>query len=510
MEENTGFGKKKWLFGIVIYAVLLLAILLISKIEPLSAWFGALFSLLRPIVIGLSIAYLANPFFRMFERKLFFRVRPKSLRRVLSLLCTYLVFLLIFAFLAILIVPQLSSSIRDFMNNFEKRIDDYLPSVNRLIDRINTILPAQKDSAPAIAPLTHDSVISRMGDFGTSLTGMLTERIGFSNVSKIWQFLSGTAVLLKNLLLGIFLSIYFLASKEKRYAQVMKARRALFSERTNRRITHICTVADRSFGGFLRGKIMDSLIVGVLVYLACLLFRIPYPLLVATIVGITDIVPVIGPFIGVIPTAIIILLTDPIKVVFFLLSILLIQQLDGNIIAPKILGDHTGVSSLCVMIAIILMGGLFGLTGMLIGVPLFATVLELLDVLLEKRLQARGISGDSEHFYSGEVYLPDLPEPDIPEEIKKETLDEKYTRLSREAGSGDLSLMERIQLRTFRLARKHHLYSDFSEEALAEFAKEENAVFFETFKPSAQSKESEDPDVCPEEEPDSGEGGTAT
>ena len=502
MEENT--GKKKWLIGIAIYTALLLVILLISKIEPLTAWFHAFFALVRPIVIGLVIAYLANPFFRLFERKLFSRIRPKYLRRILSLLCTYLVFLLILALLVILIVPQLSSSIRDFLVHFEERVDDYLVPVNYLIDRINEILPPKAGDAPAIAPLTHDSVMKGMEKFGANLTDMVTDRIGFSNVSRIWRFLSETAVVLKNLLVGIFLSIYFLASKEKRYAQVMKARRALFNGRINRRITHICTVADRSFGGFLRGKIIDSLIVGILVYLACLIFRIPYPLLVASIVGITDIVPVIGPFIGVIPTALIILLTDPVKVIFFLLSILVIQQIDGNIIAPKILGDHTGVSSLCVMISIILMGSLFGLLGMLIGVPLFATVLELLGVFLDKRLQARGLSPESDHFYSGELYLPDMPESTKKEESRKESLDKKYARLSKEAGSGDLSLLERIQLRTFRLVRKHHLYSDFSEETLAKFAEEENALFFESAAPT-DPKEPEQPDA-----PGAEEGGTAS
>ncbi len=505
MEENQT-GKKKWLIGIAIYTVLLFAVLLISKIEPLAMWFGTFFSLLRPLVIGLVIAYLANPFFRLFERKLFFRVRPKSLRRVLSLLCTYLVFLLILALLVILIVPQLSFSIRNFLVHIEERVDDYLPSLNRLIDRINGILPAKRDGTPAIAPLTREAVFGWIGNLGKSLTGMLTDRIGFSNVSKIWQFLSGTAVVLKNLFLGLFLSLYFLASKERRYAQVMKTRRALFSDRVNRRITHICTVADRSFGGFLRGKIIDSLIVGLLVYLACLIFRIPYPLLVATIVGITDIVPVIGPFIGVIPTAIIILLTDPVKVIFFLLAVLVIQQIDGNIIAPKILGEQTGVSSLCVIIAVILMGGLFGFVGMLIGVPLFATVLELLDVYLDKRLRERGLSDDAGHFCSGATYLP---EPEISKEVKKETLDEKYTRLTQEAGNGDLSLMERIQLRTFRLARKHHLYSDFSEETMAKFAEEENAVFFETVQPAQDASEEPDVDASADKS-DPTEGGAPT
>jgi predicted PurR-regulated permease PerM len=182
-----------------------------------------------------------------------------------------------------------------------------------------------------------------------------------------------------------------LINKEKRYAQIMRFRRAFLSDKVNTFITTVCTTADRSFGGFLRGKILDSSIVGVLVYCLISLVGVPYAILLAVIVAITDIVPVIGPFIGVIPSAVIVLLTDPGKVIPFLLCILLVQQIDGNILAPKILGENTGISSLCVIIAISTMGSLFGLIGMIIGVPLMAVIYDLVRkfVYSDKRLRRR-------------------------------------------------------------------------------------------------------------------------
>ena len=222
----------------------------------------------------------------------------------------------------------------------------------------------------------------------------------------------------------------------------MRLRRALFSDEANAQITRFCGIADRSFGGFLEGKLIDSAIIGVLVYIALSIFKVPYAILIATIVGITDIVPVVGPFIGVIPSAVIILLTDPIKVIPFLLCILIVQQIDGNIIAPKILGENTGVSSLCVMIAITVMGAIWGLAGMVLGVPLFATVIELTNEFLNKRLQDKGLSTEIDDNGT--------------EEKKKPKFRRKVVNLA--DGYGPLTKEERTHLLAFSLARKYDLY----------------------------------------------------
>ena len=183
---------------------------------------------------------------------------------------------------------------------------------------------------------------------------------------------------------------------EKRMAQIRKFRKAMFSKKTDDRIEEVVTLADKTFGGFIFGKILDSLVIGILTFVMLAIFDVsPYNLLIATFVGITNVIPVFGPFIGAIPSFFIVLISNPEKAFLFLVLILIIQQLDGNIIGPKILGDNTGVSSLCVIIAIAICSTLWGVMGMIIGVPIFAVVIELIKRMLEKRLIAKGEPTDT-------------------------------------------------------------------------------------------------------------------
>ena len=483
-EQNTQ-GRTRLIRGIIVYVILFSAVLLISNIKAVNNWISSVLAVIRPVTIGLILAYLVNPFFRLFEKKILVRVHKPYLRRILSLILAYVLLFLIVGLLVMLIVPQLVRSIQNFISNFDENLTRLVSPLNRLIETVNRRLPTQEDGSDLIPYLDKARISEGVNGLWTYLVYLFREQIGFSSINRLLDFLSRAASGLTNFIFGLFISIYLLFSKEKRYAQIMKFRRAMFKDSVNRRITHVCTVADRSFGGFLRGKILDSLIVGGLTFLACRIFNIPYALLVASIVGITDFIPVIGPFIGVIPTALIILLADPIKVIFFLASIIVIQQLDGNIIAPKILGENTGVSSLCVMIAIILMGGLWGFVGLLIGVPLFATVLELVDYWLEIRLKERGLPNETEKYYAPDM----VTHSETASEKRRRKQEEKrQARIaSEETGSGDLNLRERIRLGTYRLARKYHVFSDVSEEELQRFAEEENALVREHTDPVTES-----------------------
>ena len=215
-----------------------------------------------------------------------------------------------------------------------------------------------------------------------------------------------------------------------------------------------------------------------IVYLLVTLFQIPYAILIAVFVGITDVIPVIGPFIGVIPTAVIVLLTDPVKVIPYLLIILVVQQLDGNIMAPKILGANTGISTLCVLIVLTVMGSLWGLFGMVLGVPLVATILELTDYYLNSLLRKKGLPCEAD---------------EKPKEQKKSRQPGSGGRLSRlfrhlrrkvlripeplsDTGTGDLTQFEQFQLQTYALARKYRIFSEPSEEVIARFSSEESAL----------------------------------
>ena len=464
--------KRKFLIGLVIYAAILLLIVVVTNIAPFNQWFLQLLRLLRPVLIGLILAYLLNTFFRFYERKLLYKVKPHGLRRVLSLTLTYLTLFLIVTILLLLIIPQLVNTIIDFMDNADTFAETALYDLNLIIDWINGVLPAKSDGSGLLAPANPIHIKRTVEEFLRSfmLDGKLVEQlVNTETIGTIITAAGNFVSLLTDILFGLFISLYLLNTKEKRYAQIMRLRRALFNDKVNEAITHVCETADRSFGGYLKGMLLDSAMVGVLVYIAISIIGVPYAVLIATIIGITNVIPIIGPFIGVIPTAIIILLTEPSMVLPFVICILVVQQVDGNIIAPRILGDNTGVSPLCVIIAICTMGTLWGLAGMILGVPLFATVLELTGELLDKRLKSKGLPTDTDIYYT-----PDLTRQHdgktVFDRIRKKKAKKTSIPMS---GEGDLTAMERFRLNTYELARSHELFSVRSDEVLESFAEKE-------------------------------------
>jgi predicted PurR-regulated permease PerM len=208
----------------------------------------------------------------------------------------------------------------------------------------------------------------------------------------------------KNLVIGLFIAFYLLASKEKRVAQFRKFRKAMLSEKTDTKVEDFIALTDRTFGGFIFGKILDSLVIGILTFVLLCIFEVsPYNMLIATFVGLTNVIPVFGPFIGAIPTFFVVLISNPGKAILFLVIILIVQQLDGNVIGPKILGDNTGISSLCVIIAIAICSAMWGVVGMIIGVPIFAVVIEMIKRMLEKRLAAKGEPTDTMAYYPADA-----------------------------------------------------------------------------------------------------------
>jgi predicted PurR-regulated permease PerM len=208
-----------------------------------------------------------------------------------------------------------------------------------------------------------------------------------------------------DVIFAIFISIYLLASKEKRYLQIMKLRNALFNEKTNQRITKVCTTANNLFGKFVEGRLLDSIIVGVLTYILLSVFQIPHALLIASSIAVWNIIPTVGFLIGFIPAFVLLLFTDAALVIPFTLIMFLIYQIDNNIISPRILGYNTGVTPLCVIIAICTMGAMFGLVGLVIAVPLFATLIDLADDLIHERLQHKRMPDDTENYFAPDLSM---------------------------------------------------------------------------------------------------------
>ena len=431
-----------------IWAVLgVLAILfVIIKRESFSSFISQIFRILRPVIIGAVIAYLSNPIFRMFEKYAFSGIRSFSVRRAISLLGTYLVLVLIVVVLMLLIIPQLLSSAQDFLDNYEVLLETSMDNINDLLNQINANFNLK------IPPVKHENLKQGIDWLVSNINveELLDRFLSGNTILVILEYIGDTFSILTDIIFGLFISLYLLSGKERIYAQITRTRKALFNRRFNERITRIVTIADQSFGGFLRGKLLDSTIVGILTYIIISIMGVPYTLLIAVIIGITDIVPVVGPWIGVLPSALIILLTDPIKVIPFLLAILIVQQVDGNIIAPKILGENTGVSSLCVMIAITVMGAIWGLAGMVLGVPLFATIIELTNEFLNKRLQDKGLPTDAGV-----------------DETKQEKMPLKKTAISLSDGCGPVTQQEKKHLLAFALVNKYDLYTPQNNATLA-------------------------------------------
>ena len=365
--------------------VALVVVLLLASFDRFLEPIRSFNAIMAPVYIGLVIAYICNPILRFFERKVFYKLK-RTVNRAFSMVLTYVFVLALIAGVVWLIVPQLSASISDFQTNGSFYIDRVLRTVNDFLYS----LPFQFDTD---------------GDL-ISLEKILNWAMNLiKDIDLIELIVTPTVTFLKNLLVAIFISIYVLLAKDRLIAGCRRISSALFSEKNSLLAGHYVMEANEKFGGFLVGKMVDSLIVGVTCAIFFTIFKIPYPILIAVIIGVTDFIPFFGPFIGAIPSAIIIFIADPPKALLFVVLILVVQQIDGNLLAPLILGEHTGLSSLGVLIAITVMGGFFGFIGMLIGVPVFALILTVVDDIVTHRLEAKGKPTDLYDYYAADAFI---------------------------------------------------------------------------------------------------------
>lgn len=378
-QNNNKKSNKLW----VTLAIIFIVLYLIVNLSAVTGLAEAVLSVIAPILIGAAIAYLLNPLLKLFEFKILKKLKSNSVKRGLSILLTYVVALLFITGFLLLLIPQLIESVSDLSSNFDSYVEKTVQIVNNIIGKFSPETYVNKDN-----------IVTALTNFFLS-SGNIFEFI--SNYAK--DFVLGLYVGLKNTILGIFISIYILISKERLHAQMRRITEALFKDKTRTMLLRYVRIANRTFGNFFIGKIFNSSIIGVITYIALLIFNVPYPLLIATIIGITDIIPVFGPFLGAIPSAIIIFIANPYKALVFIIIILVIQQLDGNILAPRILGNSTGISSLGVIVAILVMGDCFGVIGMVLGVPIFAVITILANEFIESRLKAKGRPIKTDDYY---------------------------------------------------------------------------------------------------------------
>lgn len=371
-------------------AIVFLVLYAIVNISSITGIFSSALSVLTPILLGAAIAYLLNPILKFFERCVFRRLKSKRMIRVLSLVMTYVTAVLALVAFAFLLIPQLIDSIKTLVSNF----DYYMATT---ADRLNSFLSWVMDKNSVDTMIDKETILNFFNNL-LSDSGTLFETIAGYIVS----YGMGLVVGIKNVFLGIFISIYILSSKERLKAQAKKFTTAVFSKRANARFQKYVSISHKTFGGFFIGMIIDAFIVGFLTLIALLLFRVPSALLVATIVACTNVIPIFGPFIGAIPSFFIIFIEDPFKALLFLILILIIQQIDGNVIAPKILGNSTGISSLGVIISIIILGEYLGIIGMILGVPIASMIVGMVKAFLETKLKAKNLPTDTAEYYASD------------------------------------------------------------------------------------------------------------
>ena len=340
-------------------------------------------SILAPFAYGGVVAYLLRPMCNLYEG-LFQKYLPKKLKKLSNGLAVGLSMisgLLIVYALIIMIAPQLFSSIQTLWLSLPDKIsalyawamatfgeNEKLVSLfNTVYNTVNTDLQNWADNT--LAPYV-SSVVSIVSGVGSS----------------VWKVL----MFLYNLLVGLIVAVYLLFSRKKFARQSVLIIRSALKPKWAELLLDEVAFIDRMFGGFIDGKILDSAIIGVLCYIGCTIFRFPNALLVSAVVGITNVIPFFGPIIGAVPSTLLILIESPIKALWFVVFVLALQQLDGNVIGPKILGDRTGLSSFWVLFTIILFGGLWGVFGMVIGVPLFAVIYDTVKKLVRRGLDKKG------------------------------------------------------------------------------------------------------------------------
>lgn len=377
-ERNKKYATIALYVGLLILFGAFVVVFFINY-HDFGSYVKTVFKVLTPILYGVVIAYILNKIVKIFERRIFVFLDKKEgklkLKRSLSVICAYIVFIVVLALFVWLMVPQVVAGLNDLSRN----ITFYIDAVTGWITKIGETSETLAEYAKKITEYLKD------------ITNVIYDFVIDYIMPRVSGFLGGLVGVLKDLVVGIVLSVYFLLQKEKLIAQGKRFLRALLPDKGYSKFIHIAKQTDDSFGGYIVATAFDSLLVGIECFIIFGIFGIPYYPLVSLIVGVTNFIPFFGPFLGAIPSAFIIFIADPISVVWFIILVVIIQQIDGNFIMPKIVGKHIGLSSVWVVIAITIMSGLFGFFGMVFGVPIFSMIYVWIDDSVKNSLKKKSL-----------------------------------------------------------------------------------------------------------------------
>ncbi|MCI9672476.1 MAG: AI-2E family transporter [Lawsonibacter sp.] len=401
--------------GLTAFAVIaasLLLFFLLFHMREVSGFLNSLGTILRPIFMGAVIAFLLLPIHRNILKFLTAITPDKRMEEhsshaflnlvsvVLSLLLAFFLFYLLLA----MVIPQVYDSVVGLI----QAIPDYIKVVQVWLqtffednpDIQASVMSIYNSSAASLEQWLNSDILPNLESATTALEWLRKDIM--PNLTGVVAGVSGMVVgflvLVKDLLIAVIVSVYLLMRKDIFSAQSKKIVYSLFRTDIADLVVGEARNAYRIMSGFINGKLLDSLIIGILCLVCCNLLKFPYPALIAVVVGVTNIIPFFGPFIGAIPCGLLIFLVNPLQAVYFAIFILALQQFDGNILGPKILGDSTGLASFWVLFSILLFGGLFGFAGMVLGVPVFAMIYSIISRLVAYGLRSRNLPQETEDY----------------------------------------------------------------------------------------------------------------
>lgn len=387
IKLNSNIAKRT-ISNIIVVSVGIILFFIIKNLGGIFNKAGEIIKLLMPFIYGFSMAYLLAIPLKFLEDKVLKFMDKKNqykAKRFISITITYISAAILISIVFSILVPELSRSIYTLLENIPEYIKALEEYINNIVIALN---------------LNGDMVEDIVKDFN-SISKYITSIAGTA-VLDLFQFSANITQYILNIFIATIISIYLLAGKEKFFAQIKKFLYAMLPEKPVKYVIELTRSSHKTFIGFLGGKLLDSLIIGIICFVGMKIFKMPYPLLVSFIIGITNIVPVFGPFIGAVPSVIIIFIASPIKALWFILFILVLQQFDGNILGPKILGNSTGLTAFWVMFAILLGNGLFGVVGMILGVPTFAVIYSIIVSVINNALKEKGLPVEAKEYAAPE------------------------------------------------------------------------------------------------------------
>lgn len=411
-RENRSPYLAMGLTAFAVIAASLLLFFLLFHMKEVSGFLGTLGVILRPIFMGAVIAFLLLPVHRTIlkflmamttEKRKADRRNVSFLNFVAIILSLLLALFLIYLLLA-MVIPQVYESIVGLVQS----IPDYIEVVQGWLQTFfednpeiqAAVMSVYNSAAASLEQWLNADILPNLESVSTTFQWVRTTIWpNFTGVmAGVSGVLLGFLVLVKDLLIAVIVSVYLLARKDTFAAQSKKIVYSLFPTDIADLLVDEVRNAYKIMSGFINGKLVDSLIIGAICFVCCSLFKFPYPALVATIVGVTNIIPFFGPFIGAVPCGLLIFLVSPLQAVYFAIFIVVLQQFDGNILGPKILGETTGLASFWVLFSILLFGGLFGFAGMVLGVPVFAMIYSVVSRTVAHGLRARNLPVDTEEY----------------------------------------------------------------------------------------------------------------